>query len=244
MKRKPKEEKKIYTSFHEIPPREYMYFPKATLEISKPGKFSKVEIKHLLISMLVLTFAFAIAYSDSNVISVLTYGFSINRLAYGFVFSLLGIFTAFFFHEIAHKFVAQKYGLWAEYRMFPQGLAIALLLAIFTPFVFAAPGAVMFRGGARDFETGRIAMAGPLANIIISLLTLPILLFIFFEDPLLSQILGFICLINAFLATFNLLPIGPLDGTKIIRWNATVWIIALALSITLLICISSKVIMF
>jgi len=45
------EKRKIYTSFHDIPPREYMYFPKGTLERGKPGKFSRIEINHLLISM-------------------------------------------------------------------------------------------------------------------------------------------------------------------------------------------------
>ena len=54
--------------------------------------------------------------------------------------------------------------------MYPQGLRLALFLGIFTPFVFAAPGAVMFRGGSRNYETGLIAIAGPLANIIIALI--------------------------------------------------------------------------
>ncbi|MCK4901753.1 MAG: Zn-dependent protease [Thermoplasmatales archaeon] len=117
--------------------------------------------------------------------------------------------------------------------MFPQGLRLALLLGIFTPFVFAAPGAVMFRGDSRTFETGKIASAGPLANLIIAAITLPLYLFVFYEASLLGQIFGFICLINAFLATFNLLPFGPLDGAKIIRWNVNVWIFLLVISITL-----------
>ncbi|OGL43304.1 MAG: Zn-dependent protease, partial [Candidatus Schekmanbacteria bacterium RBG_13_48_7] len=89
-----------------------------------------------------------------------------------------------------------------------KGLGLALLLGILTPFVFAAPGAVMFMGDSRDFETGRIASAGPLANIILASITLPIFLMLY-ETPV-KEIIGFICLINAFLATFNLLPFGPL----------------------------------
>ena len=132
--------------------------------------------------------------------------------------------------------MAQKYGLWAEYRMFPHGLIFAMTLAIFTGFVFAAPGAVMFRGDAREFETGKIAAAGPLANIIISTLTLPLYLFVLYEISL-GQIIGFVCLINAVLATFNLLPFGPLDGAKIIRWNGTIWIMLLIISITTMVII-------
>lgn len=227
------QERKIYTSFHDIPPREYMYFPKGTIEMGKPGKFSRIEITHLLISIAVLTIVFSLLITRNNVIYGLASGFNVDKLPYGIVLAFLGVVTAFFIHEILHKFMAQKYGLWAEYRMFPQGLRLALLLGIFTPFVFAAPGAVMFRGDSRTFETGKIASAGPLANLIIAAITLPLYLFVFYEASLLGQIFGFICLINAFLATFNLLPFGPLDGAKIIRWNVNVWIFLLVISITL-----------
>jgi len=234
------QKRKIYTSFHDIPPREYMYFPKGSLEAEKPGRFSVIEIQHLIISMGVLTLAFTLALTGNNLISGFSNGFNLSILPYGIAISFLGIVTAFFFHEISHKFMAQKHRLWAEYRMFPQGLSLALLLGILTPFVFAAPGAVMFMGGSRYHETGKIAMAGPLANIVVAMITLPIYLFVLFEESVLGQIIGFICLINAFLATFNLLPFGPLDGVKIIRWNATVWIILLIIAIGTLILILPK----
>lgn len=232
-------ERKVYTSFHDIPPREYMYFPKGTIEVGKPGKFSRIEVYHLLISMVGLTIAFTLALTGNNLITGLQNGFNPGILPYGLTISFLGIVTAFFFHEISHKFMAQKYGLWAEYRMFPQGLSLALLLGALTPFVFAAPGAVMFRGDSRTFETGLIASAGPLANIVIAFVTFPLYLFVFIENQI-GQILGFVCLINAFLATFNLLPFGPLDGGKIIRWNATVWIVMLIISTTMLMLVLSK----
>ena len=234
------QEKKIYTSFHDIPPREYMYFPKGTLEAGKPGKFSRIEIYHLLISMGVLTIAFALLITRNNVIYGLSEGFKLNVLPYGIGLSFIGIATAFFFHEISHKFMAQKHGLWAEYRMFPQGLSLALLLGIFTPFVFAAPGAVMFMGGSRTHETGQIAVAGPLANIIIAVITFPLYISIFYETQI-GTIFGFICFINAFLATFNLLPLGPLDGVKVIRWNATVWITMFIIAILILMVILIRV---
>lgn len=235
------QERKIYTSFHDIPPREYMYFPKGSIEVGKPGKFSRIEINHLIISMAVLTFVFSLLITRNNVIYGLIYGFNLSILPYGLVLSFLGIVTAFFFHEISHKLMAQKHGLWAEYRMYPQGLRLALFLGIFTPVVFAAPGAVMFRGGSRNYETGLIAIAGPLANIIIALITFPLYLFVLYEESMLGQIVGFICFINAFLALFNLLPFGPLDGMKVIRWNATAWIIMLILSIVMLMMIFPRI---
>jgi Zn-dependent protease len=233
-------EKKIYESFHDIPIRDYMYFPKGSFVEGKPGKFSRIELKHLIISMGVLTIAFTFALTSNNLMDGLSNGFRPDILPYGFLVSFLGIVTAFFFHEISHKLIAQKHGLWAEFRMFPRGLLFALFLGIFTPFVFAAPGAVMFRGGSRSYETGQIALAGPLANIIIAIIMLPIYLLIVFEHSMIGQIIGFICLINAFLATFNLLPFGPLDGTKIIRWNATVWIIMLIIAIFILMSIMPR----
>ena len=232
--------RKVYTSFHDIPPREYMYFPKGSIEPSKPGKFSSIEIKQLIISMTVLTIAFTFALTRNNLITGLSQGFNLSAIPMGLLFSFLGIVTGFVFHEMFHKFMAQKHGLWAEYRMFPQGLMLALILGLFTPFIFAAPGAVMFRGGSRNYETGLIAMAGPLANIIVSLASLGLML-LFIENSLLGGLFGFICLINAFLATFNLLPFGPLDGVKIIRWNATVWIIMLIASISILVTIWPRV---
>jgi Zn-dependent protease len=213
-----------------------MYFPKGTLEMGKPGKFSRIEITHLLISIGVLTIAFSFALTKlmQNNMFLVT---NIDALLYLIPLCFFGVVTAFFFHEISHKFMAQKHGLWAEYRMFPQGLILALIIGFFSPLVFAAPGAVMFRGGSRTFETGQIAVAGPLANILIALIMLPIYLYVVFEESILAQIVGFICLINAVLAAFNLLPFGPLDGIKVIRWNATVWIILFSIAIAMMMII-------
>jgi Zn-dependent protease len=225
-----KERKTTRTSFHELSPREYMYIPKGTLDVGRPGKFSKIEMLHLLISMAVLTVAFSLSFTGNNIYSGISEGFNVSVLPYGLVMSFVGIFTAFFVHEISHKVIAQRYGLWAEFRMFPNGLRLAFILGILTPIVIAAPGAVMFRGETRTFETGRIAVAGPLANIMIAGLTL-VLYRVFFEFGLIGAIIGFICLVNVLLATFNLLPYGPLDGLKVLRWNGIVWSILLVIAI-------------
>lgn len=228
------ERKKVYTSFHDLSPREYMYFPKGTLNAGKPGEFSRTEITHILIAMGVLTIAFSFTISANNLFS----GFKdIGSLLLFIPISFLGIVTAFFVHELSHKFMAQKYGLWSEFRMYPRGLLLSLVLAFLTGFVFAAPGAVMFRGETRNFETGRIAAAGPSANIIIAGITYALYRFVFFEVGFVGKVLGFICLVNALLGTFNLLPFGPLDGVKVIRWNGIVWSILLTISIILLVFI-------
>ena len=230
------QERKIYRSFHDISPREYMYFPKGTIEASKPGRFSRLEIQHLLISMAVLTIAFAFVFTNNNIIYGLSYGFNLEILPKGILLSFFGIFTAFFFHELLHKFMAQKYGLWSEFRMYPRGLILSLLFAIFTGFVFSAPGAVMFRGETKKHEIGRIAIAGPMANIIISSISYIIYRFFLFDTSI-GKFFGFIALINALLGSFNLIPFGPLDGIKVIRWNGLVWACLFIYSIVMIVLI-------
>lgn len=229
-----RERRKIYTSFHDLSPSEYMYFPKGTLDGGSPGKFSRIEIYHLLLAMGVLTLAFSFAFSGNSIL----FGFkNAQTLLFAIPIAFLGILTAFFVHELSHKFMAQKYGLWSEFRMYPRGLLLSLFFAVFTGFVFAAPGAVMFRGETRNFEMGRIAAAGPLANIIIAAITYPLYRFVFFETSFIGKILGFVCLINALLGTFNLLPFGPLDGMKVIRWNGIVWAALFIIAIIMMILI-------
>jgi Zn-dependent protease len=236
------EEKKIYKSFHDISPRDYMYFPKGSIEMGKPGKFSKIEIIHLLISIIILTIAFSFALTENNLIQIIFNGFNNDGFRYNIIKIFLGILTAFFLHEISHKLMAQKFGLWSEYRMYPKGIGLALLFGFLTPFVFAAPGAVMFRGKVRIFEMGKIAVVGPIANILIATITFFIYLFVSYES-IINDTIGFICLINAIIATFNLLPIGPLDGIKIVKWNVNVWIISLITAITITMVIFTRIVL-
>jgi hypothetical protein len=92
-------------------------------------KFSVTEIKHILISAVALAFAFSlILYKDQifasgwNFISSYKPVFLIN--------SLIAVGLAFILHELGHKFVAQSRNCWAEYRMWPAGIALAVVMAL------------------------------------------------------------------------------------------------------------------
>jgi len=137
-------------------------------------------------------------------------------------FALLIVSTAFVLHEMGHKLVAQKYGCWAEYRMYPRGLLLALIISFFGV-VFAAPGAVYIAGNVDSERNGKISLAGPGVNVLISLGALP-LLFLPGFIGLIGFYLGYI---NIFLALFNMLPFPPLDGSKIFMWSKKVYVFAL-----------------
>lgn len=229
------ERRKFYTSFHDLSPREYMYIPTGSLEVGKPGSFSKIELGHLCIAIGILTLAFSFTFSKNNLLFFLL-GAGIDIASY-FMFmpvAFLGIVTAFVVHELSHKFVAQKYGLWSEFRMYPRGLLVSVIIAFFTGLVFAAPGAVMFRGEAKPSETGRIAAAGASANLTIAVVTYVLYHFFFVSMGFWGTLIGFICLVNLLLATFNLLPLGPLDGKKVFLWNEMVWFVLFSVSVLFL----------
>ncbi len=178
-------------------------------------QFSFPEIKEILISAFVLGFCFAWILRDDRALSV--YPFYVVLLI-----TLISIGVSFIAHELAHKYVAQRYGCWAEFRMWETGLTLAFLMAITMKFVFAAPGAVYISGGYRGIskrENGLISVAGPVTNLILALLFAPLMAL-----PGFFGVLGFFgFFVNVWLAFFNLIPFPPLDGSKIIAWNSKVW---------------------
>lgn len=204
---------RVYDSFYDVPfDSDY-----GVGSHQKPRlRFSHTEVIHLLISVSVLTIAFSLAFSQNMANS-----WSFNAVIFYLPRSLLAIVTAFVCHELAHKYMGQKYGFWSEFRMFPQGLLLALVLSVFG-FVFAAPGAVQIYGTPGKKAYGHISVAGPLTNMVISVLFIGIS-FIF--GSIIGEVAFFIGYINIFLALFNLLPFGPLDGRKVMSWRFDVWII-------------------
>ena len=192
-------------------------------------KFTGKEIRDLIISFIVIALAFSILYSNRD----------FNGILFIFPIVAIGVGAGFIFHELGHKFAAMHYGYWAEYQLWPTGLVIALVSSFFG-FIFAAPGAVViYSQGMEKSENGLVSLAGPAVNIVLGLIFLGILNSLGQVTDYNSYIIALICLlgtrINFFLATFNLLPIPPLDGSKVMSWSIPVWILAFAVSAILLI---------
>lgn len=167
------------------------------------------EFMHITISVLTISFAFAYIFQPTP------------DFTYNFLLVLITVGPAFLLHELAHKFVAQKYGCYAVYRAWTLGLAFAVFSAVFLGFVFAAPGAVYIFGPHLTREqNGKIGLSGPLTNLLLALGFIALGIII----PQAEEISSVGAYVNAFLGTFNALPFAPMDGEKILKWNKIIWV--------------------
>ncbi len=174
-------------------------------------KFSKKETKDLTFAGIMISLAFAI---------LLAGGFNILSEGFFSVF-IIAFFTAgigFLLHELMHKFVAQRYKMWAEFRADYKMLWVAIAFAFFG-FIIAAPGAVYIRGRITNEKNGKISLAGPMTNLVLAILFLIPLLLVSFSSQILYAFFSFGLTINSLLAAFNMIPVMPFDGAKIIKWN-------------------------
>lgn len=144
-------------------------------------------------------------------------------------------------HEVGQKYVAMKYGYQAEFKAWPLGLVIALVTA-FIGWVFAAPGSTqVYADNVSDEMNGKISIAGPMANMTLALIFIAVATLAYPFKPhsltlTLIYLIGTVGFsVNSFLATFNLLPLYSLDGTKVLKWNIKYWIIVFALAVMMLI---------
>jgi len=183
--------------------------------------FSGTELRDLLVAWLALGVAFMLFFAGG------TAGFD-RLLAAGLVLplavSLLTAGVAFLLHEVAHKVVAVRYDQVAEFRADNRMLFLAVMTALLG-FIFAAPGAVHHRGRLTAAEHGRIALAGPVVNLLLLVVFLPVLAAgVLLENDIVTLVGERGLAINVFLAAFNLIPYGPLDGKTVLDWSKLVWV--------------------
>ncbi len=182
--------------------------------------FTKDEIRDLVIAILALALIF-----------------SYPNLEQGFFLALIIVFISFFLHEMGHKFLATRLGAQATFKMWPFGILFGLL-TMFLPIKFFAPGfveIVPYKFGRLGIKVikitprdlGQIALAGVGINIFFAWL------FAVME----GEIFTTLAQINALLAFFNLLPIPPLDGSKIFLWSIWLWVFLFLLTLLVFVVI-------
>jgi Zn-dependent protease len=181
-------------------------------------RFSKTEVLHLAIATALVT--------------------AVGMSIYGYTFrwDLITIFvSAFIIHEFGHKFLAQFYRAWAEFRVLLYGAVITAFSALpILPFKFIAPGVVWVSGNLSQSRSGRVSWIGPLTNLAMGtgfLVSYFILAALDSASPVLLVGVWF----NGFIAFFNLIPFMGLDGQKIFGWNKLVWVLTMAAAIGLFI---------
>ena len=194
--------------------------------------FSLTEVLHLAVSVLVLTLAFSLVMGARRDALVLDLDALLTLLPY----AAAVVVPAFIFHELAHKFVAQHKDMWAEFRANFMGLFAGLGLTQLTGILLAIPGAVNIVGPADRRDAGVISIVGPLVNLALGYGAILLGALVRVDLPEASAFGSFwelVILLNAILAAFNMLPVGPLDGRKVWRWSKLgffgVWALVAAL---------------
>ncbi len=200
---------------------------------------SMLEIRDIIIADAVLIVAFSLTITggisafqgSSNALSTFLYYLPIAAVA---------VSLSFILHELMHKFVAQRYGAAAEFRTSFTGLAITLATGAFG-FLLGIPGATyIYTNRFTDRENGIVSIAGPLTNFLVFgiFLIAGIIL-----DPAkgsyLSNTISFTVFISILLAFFNMLPMYPLDGSKVFRWNKPIYFATMAVIFVLLLIFTS-----
>ena len=205
----------------------------ANLRLIRAPKISSIssrELYALAAALLVLGLSFSMQY--------MFVGLRLLDILEIFLLTILVIGTGFLGHELAHKFIAQRYGCWAEFKLWTVGAIMALLFAVISRgyFIFAAPGAVYIASRSSYFgeaidrrANGIISLVGPLVNVLAATifgLALYASTFTGYSDLVIGNVFQFLLVglqINLLLGAFNMIPFFILDGQKVFTWDRRVW---------------------
>ena len=118
-------------------------------------------------------------------------------------------------HELAHKFTAMALGYSAVFKMWTTGLVLAIFLKlIHSPILIIAPGYVQIPAATPTPDLVLIAFAGPFINLVLWIGSWFLLKKYKFSTKW-TIALAVTKRINMILFIFNMIPIPPLDGSKI-----------------------------
>jgi len=141
-------------------------------------------------------------------------------------YMLPAIVVALTLHEYAHALVADRLGdrtARSMGRLTLNPLAhvdpLGLLLLFLAGFGWAKPVPVNPYNLRGDPQKGMllVSLAGPLSNLVIAFLSAVLLGLLYAcRAPNIEQVMNYMIRINVVLAVFNLLPVPPLDGSRVL----------------------------
>ena len=230
-----------FCSAHRLPPshhcpflREYIEQPARNREflerIQGRSGPSALRIKTAIKDVILLRFSL-IELVHLAIATALVSAVGLSLFNYVFRVDFLVIFvSAFIIHELGHKFLAQFYKAWAEFRVLLYGAAITAFAALpFSPIKFIAPGAVMVSGNLSNSRSGKVSWIGPLTNIVMGTgFLLAFYLTTLAGSYQYAQILLIGVRFNGIIALFNLIPFMGFDGQSIFSWNKIAWVATIA----------------
>lgn len=204
------------------------YYGRSQAKRQRRFRTSVREVFDLTAATILLSVALFIWFEQTKGVFVL--GFAEMDIVTKALLALAITASGFILHELAHKLVAQHYGHWSEFRANWFGLGIAIAVAYFFGLIVALPGATWHTAANRK-ENGKVSAAGPLVNVLVMLAAFPFAALDGGVQTTQASIATAIVLFNGILAIFNLIPLGPLDGKKVLRWNAFFYLALLGLAI-------------
>jgi len=208
---------------------------KRTQRRTRRRRFSNPELKHLLIACVLVTLvSISIMGSGSGIGTgiingVALFAFYISGPYWWVPIGMILIFLlSFIGHEMAHKFTAQHYGMWSEFRMNSMGYYLSAIAILFSVPIFGT-GTMYTSGTSNQEHDAKTNLAGPLSNFVLAtgLLIIQMLAYITLSGAVLSNLLFLVrygILINCILGLFNMIPFRPFDGGTVRQWNLYVWI--------------------
>ncbi len=217
-------------------------------------KFSKKEKKHLIITIIILSFVFSFKEWGTTQFSILV-GLS-NWIQY-----LIAIAIILVLKQTIHKIIAEKQGASAEYRMWSieryglkksahfsrkkkEGLPIGLILSITLAFLtngalkFAAVCSSKMKEESRigkkyknltEIEISINSLIGILATLFVATLFQVLTLTVFNFDKIIT--------VGYAIAIYSMIPFSSLDGAKIFIGSKILYLISLAFIILIIVLI-------
>lgn len=175
------------------------------------------EVKQIVLADLVLTVAFAFALNGG-----VAGGY--RGMLVLLPISAVAIALNFVLHELMHKFTAQRYGAIAHFMSSRNGLVITLVSGLFG-FLIGIPGATyIYSSRFTKRENGIVSLAGPATNMAVFVAFLALALATPATASYLHTAYTVVIEISLFLAFFNMLPVFPLDGSKVLAWSPPLYV--------------------